>query len=94
MPIKRTTTITMQVTPLPAVRAATIDRILAIIARSYLFRGLCRSFRHGCRLLCRCPKCLCRGFSRLLPQPPPNDAQPQLHTALFAWLTAPLVRHS
>ena len=37
MPIKHTTTITMQVTPLPAVRAATIDRILAIIARSTSF---------------------------------------------------------
>ena len=37
MPIKHTTTITMQVTPLPAVRAATIDRIPAIIALSTSF---------------------------------------------------------
>ena len=37
MPIKHTTTITMQVTPLPAVRAATLDRIPAIIALSTSF---------------------------------------------------------
>lgn len=48
MPIKHTTTITMQVTPLPGSQSRNHRPHTGNNCPKHLFRGFCRSFRHGC----------------------------------------------